>query len=583
MVMQENPTATASGGVDLMGWDTVFALSLEALNDSIVAQNTTPPSFSGTDPQGGASVSGSWGPWSVTGGEGTGIYIKCPVKTGQLTVPGSGNPFTLDGGSVCVEITLQQNKAPQQIDDSSAKPGTGTTYHFQANSTSEDPFQQPKVIGVSFTTVTGYIVYACEAAFGNYFNNNLSAFDAVFSAVRLEEEAIEAGKQWLKPQVSLYAMASPGSSVAADGSGGTPCDQIQQGAYFGILSLTSPAPGKLPQQNFDLQMFAPFAKTTPPTNSVFAISGPLAMQNMIMQSASLCVKQSSVSDFKITNNGITVTNVNTLNWGDFQFDKNDPTSIVTPSIAPGNFQLTLDGSQFHLSISQAAFTTPDGSCDVKITADQYFNFGATKLSDGKYYFTPDPGLGTNSIRADVTANKGFEIAMIIESVVIGVAFGFIGSSLGEALGDALSSGTSSATEGAVEGTAEDIENSISEMSEEEIQQATQDSLTDATDSISSEGENTGGKTGIFANKFKVWGGVLGGMFGIPVGLLPQIMTAIYNNKITQGNVPTIDDFAANFTGTVQWPQVSSWQVTGGTFQGAFLLAGSASAGTSATE
>ncbi|MBO0930060.1 TULIP family P47-like protein [Fibrella aquatilis] len=569
---------TDSGGIDLMGWDTVFALSLDALNDSIVAQKTTPSAFNATDPQGGAVVTGTWNPWTITGGEGTGIYIKCPVNTGQLTVPGMPTPFTLDGGYVCVEITLVQSKATEQLADATAQPGTGTTYQFQANGSSADPFQQPKVQGVSFTTVTGYLVYACQDAFGAYFNQNLSAFDAVFSAVRLEEEAVDAGKQWLKPAVSLYAMASPGSSATASGDAPTtPCDQQQAGAYFGILSLIAPPSGALPQQNFDLQMFDPFTSTTPPTNSVFAVSAALAMQNVVMQSAALCVKNASVSDFNIVDTGIMVTNVNTLNWGDFQLDKDDPTSIVTPVIAPGNFKLSLDGTQFHLSITEALFTTPDGSCDVRLTADQFFNFGATKLADGKYYFTPDPGLGTNSIRADVTANKGFEIAMIIESVVVGVLFGFLGSSLGEALGDAVSSATSSSTEGTVEGTSEGIQNSINQMTEEQVEQGVSDSVEDATNSIESNGENSGGKTGMFANKFKVWGGVLGGLFGIPVGLLPQIMTAIYTGEITEGNVPTLDDFAANFTGAVQWPQVPNWQVTGGTFQGAFLLGGSASA------
>lgn len=569
------PNGTSSGNnnagnIDLMGWDSVFALSLDALNSSIVSQKTTPASFNGTDTLGGAETSGTWDAWSVTGGEGTGIYLNCPVKTGTLVIPpppgqsGQGQSFQLDGGYVTVEITLALNQSDQQLDDSTAKPGTGSTSVFKANASSNDPFQTPKVQSVSFSSVTGYNIYAAIAAFQAYFNANLAAFDAVFSAVRLEEEAIDAGKQWLKPQVSLYAMATSGSQTA---------DQT----YFGILSMTTtPPPNPLPQQNFDKRIFDFFQSTDTPTNSVFAVSAPLAMQNLVLQSAQYCVKGATVDDFQIVNNGITVTNKNTLEWGDFQWSKDDPTSTVTPVISPGDFQLSLDGGSFHLSISQAAFTTPDGTCDVKLTADQYFNMGATKLSDGKYYFTPDPGLGTNSIRADVTANKGFEIAMIIESVVVGVAFGFIGSSLGEALGDAVSSATSSATEGTVEASETAIQDGLDNMSGESLQEETDNALSDATDSISSDGGNNGGKTGLFSNKFKVWGGILGGMFGIPVGLLPQIMTAIYNNQITEGNVPTVDDFATNFTGAIQWPALESWQVTGGTFAGAFLLGGNTS-------
>lgn len=550
--------ANETGNIDLMGWDTVFALTLDALNKSIVAQKKTPPSFEGTDSQGGASVSGTWGDWIVIGGEGTGIYIKCPVTKGTLTVPGM-TPVSLDGGYVEVEITLTVNHSSTPMVDASAKPGTGVAKVFQANGSSEDPFQQPKVQNVSFQNVKGYIVYAAEAAFNDYFQKNIAVFDAVFSSVLLEEEAIEADKQWLKPQESLYAMAFAGNN-----------------AYFGVLNLTRKLnPGEaLPQQNFDLRMFDFFQKTEVPTNSVFAIASTLAMRNIVMASAPLCVKNSTIDDFEIVNNGITVTNKNTLNWGDFQFDK-DSKETVCPTITPGNFQLTLDGSQFHLSVSQASFTTPDGSCDVKITADQYFTFGVTKLEDGKYYFTPGDGLGTNSIRADVSANKEFQIAMIIESIVIGVALGFLGGAIGESLGDVVSSTTSSATEGVVEASEESIESGINSMTEEAIEEATSSAISEATESIATDGESVAAKSGLFANKFKIWGGVLGGMLAIPIGLLPQIMTAIYSGEITTGNVPTIDDFATNFTGAVQWPYVESWQVTGGTFASAFMLSGNA--------
>jgi hypothetical protein len=570
---QTSTTPSDTGNIDLMGWDTVFALSLDALNNSIVVQKTSPASFSGTDPVGGASVSGNWGAWSVIGGEGGGIYMKCPVITGTMTVPGMPQA-KLDGSTVVVLITLAQGDSSRQLADSTAKEGSGKTKVFQANSSSSDPFQQPKVqtpssppspTSSSFPGVSGYAVYGAVAAFQAYFNANLGAFNAVFAAVRLEEEAIEANKQWLKPQVSLYAMASSG-------------DDSRQDTYFGLLSLTSPLQSgqKLPQQNFDERMFSFFTKTTPPTNSVFAISAPLAMQNIVLQSAQHCVKNATLDDFEIINSGVTVTNKKELDWGDFHFDKDKPDQIVTPKIAPGNFQLSLDGSNFHLAISQAAFTTPDGTCDVKLSADQFFNFGATKLKNGKYYFTPDPGLGTNSIRADVTANKDFQIAMIIESIVVSVAFAFIGAGIGEALGEAASSTVSSATEGAIDAGEDAIGDAIDSMSEDEVSDLTDESLSDATDSIANEGENTQGKSGIFANKFKIWGGVLGGMFGIPVGLLPQIMTAIYNDQITEGNVPTVDEFATNFTAAVQWPQVTGWQVTGGTFASAFMLGGNAS-------
>ncbi|WP_372422137.1 TULIP family P47-like protein [Salinarimonas chemoclinalis] len=548
-----------AGNIDLMGWDTVFALRLEALNASIVAQKTTPPTFDGTDDAGGAHVAGDWTDWSVKGGEGNGIIMECPIKTGSLTLPGS-DPVKLDGGNVEVMITLASDEASQEISDPTAKPGTGSTHHFKANQTSEE-FQRPRVQSVTAPGLSGGDIYAAEAAFNAYYENNLAAFDAVFAAVRLEEEAIEAGKQWLKPVKSLYGMAS------------VPGDPSQ--ASFALLSLTSQPSGPLPQQNFDIRMFDVFSKTTTPTNSVFAVSAPLAMQNIVLQAAKQCVMGATDDDFHIVNDGITVANKNTLNWGNFQLTKDDPTSIVVPSIAPGDFQLTLDGMNFHLSISQASFTTPDGTADVKLTADQYFNVEAAKLSDGKYYLVPSPGLGTNSIRADVSPNKGFEIAMIIESIAIGIAFGFIGAELGEALGGAVSTATTEGGEGVVEAGAEAIDDEFSQMSEEEISAAEDSSVEDATESIESGGEQGNSRTGIFANKFKVWGGVLGGMMGIPIGVLPQIMTMIWNDKITEGNVPTIDDFATNFSAAIQWPYVESWQVTGGTFRAAFLLGGSA--------
>lgn len=551
------------GNIDLMGWDTVFALTLDALNKSIVSQKTTPPNFSGKDPVGGASCTGTWDAWQVVGGEGNGIIMTCPVTSGTLSAPGMSD-VPLAGAVVEVMITLTKTPAGQQLPDPTAKDGTGNTQNIVANQTT-DEFEQPRV--QSITGIPGTALYPAEAAFNAYFQNNLAAFNAVFAAVRLEEEAIEADKQWLKPAFSTYALASAGNG----GNGGS---SSPQDAAFALLSLVTPPTGMLPQQNFDLRMFQVFANTAVTTNSVFAVSAPLAMQNIILQAAQQCVTGAQVTDFQIVNNGITVSNKNQLTWGNFQLTKDDPTSIVQPIIAPGDFQLTLDGMSFHLSISQASFTSPDGSCDIKLTADQYFNIEAAKLSDGKYYLVPSPGLGTNSIRADVSPNKGFEIAMIIEGIALGVIFAFIGGSLGEALGPAASTATEDGA-GIITATSEDLDNQIGEMSEEEITQAENDGIDDATESIASDGENNGGRTGIFSNKYKVWGGVIGSMFAIPVGLLPQIMQAVWNDKITEGNVPTVDDFATNFSGAIQWPYVESWQVTGGTFRSAFLLGGSA--------
>lgn len=558
--MENNGNSNGNGGnIDLLGWDTVFAMSLDALNASIVSQKTTPPKFLGTDSEGGAKVEGSWKAWSVTGGEGNGIFINCPVDKGTLTVTDSPS-VPLDGAVVEVMITLAKNKAKEELPDKTAKPGTGATKVFQANPTSDSNLK-PRVQNI--TGVKGIYKYAAEAAFNAYYQSNLGAFDAVFGAVRLEEEAVEEDKQWLKPVDSLYALAT---------RKGTQSGEIKQA--FAILSLTHPPKGDLPQQGFDIRMFDPFIQTKTRTNSVFAVSAPLAMQNIVAKSAQHCVMGSTIDDFHIVNNGITVANKNTLKWGKFQLKKDSP-ATVTPIIKPGDFQLTLDGMDFHLSISQAAFTTPDGTADIKLTADQYFNMGAVKLKDGKYYFTPDKGLGTNSIRADVTPNKNFEIASIIESIVLGIAFGFIGGSIGEALGDAVSS-TVDAGEGIVNASEEAIEDAINEMPTEETQLLEDTSVSDAIDSISSDGEDTQGKAGIFSNKFKVWGGVIGGLFAIPIGILPQIMDLIWNENIHQGNVPTVDQFATNFTGAIQWPQVKTWQVTGGTFRAAFLLSGNSS-------
>jgi hypothetical protein len=554
-------TDGGTGNIDLLGWDTVFAMSLDAVNASISAQKTTPPSFSGTA-TGDVAVQGEWGAWTVLGGEGDGITLQCPITSGTLTM-GSSPPVPLDGGSVQVEITLTQAPAATQLTDPTAKEGSGSTVELKANQTGAQ-FVSPdvKVVTIPDIPSDDWRLYAAIAAFTNYFTTNVGSFDAVFGAVRLEEEALDAGKQWLKPVQSTYGLAQR--------TGGT---SGQINSAFGILSMTSTPSGGLPQQGFDIRMFDVFPQTSPSTNSVYAMSSTLAMQNIVAASAQHCVMGATMDDFHIVNNGVTVSNKNTLHWGNFVLKAGD--DPVIPVIAPGNFQLTLDGMNFHLAISQAKFTTPDGSCDVSLSADQYFNLGAVKLSDGNYYFTPDRGLGTNSIRADVTPNKGFEITMIIESIVVGVALGFLGSVAGEALGGAVT-GAAEGADGAVTASAEDLGDEIAAQSEEDIAALEDSAMEDATSSIESGGEDASGKTGLLSNKWKVWGGVLGGMFGIPIGTLPQIMQLIWNDSITQGNVPTVDDFATNFTAAIQWPAISSWQVTGGTFRAAFLLGGNAS-------
>ena len=51
------------------------------------------------------------------------------------------------------------------------------------------------------------------------------------------------------------------------------------------------------------------------------------------------------------------------------------------------------------------------------------------------------------------------------------------------------------------------------------------------------------------------------------------MESIYNEEIKEGNVPSINDFAINFTETIRLPYTEAWKVTGASIASAFLIGG----------
>lgn len=76
---------------------------------------------------------------------------------------------------------------------------------------------------------------------------------------------------------------------------------------------------------------------------------------------------------------------------------------------------------------------------------------------------------------------------------------------------------------------------------------------------------------LWASKWKLLGGIIGGAIGAAIGEIPNILDAISEENFS--DVPSLDNFAANCVGAVQWPNSSGFTLTSASLNGALVLGG----------
>ncbi|RMH30826.1 MAG: hypothetical protein D6690_18010 [Nitrospirae bacterium] len=540
--------------IDLFGWDTVFGISFEQANKAIVKAKSTPKTFSYEDE--GFAISGEWGDWQITpGGDGQLIEMNCPVISG--TAKGSGKPPKLTGGNVHIQVRLE--KLPDPSMKVSDPTGSGGEPHKLVVKTQGSHVNPPvTIVSIDFEGVTGLWPYVLPGLFLNWFNQHLEEFNHVFAVLILNEKADKGDYQWLKPTALSYAVAD-----ASDNS--------MKKSVFGVLCKTDNAPiGSLSHQ-IDNRILEDIPSDA---NSAFAISPEKVLKHIFLPGAVATIQGAHASDFSITNDYLWIVNNRNLHWGNFKLEGGEK---VQPIIKLQNFKMGLQDQYVVLEISGAQFPWPKwhgpGEILVTMNLTQNFAFGLQPTSKG-WVFVPQKGFGTKSLTASVTSTKSVEIFEICTGIAASIAGAILGAVIGEALQSFMQIAAKSATEGTIVAT----EEAIAQAEEQAGQQALREAEQEAAQAAAEAAENAANpgfwqtfRSGLSANKWKLYGGILGTIAGAQIGMISQYIKLAAEGDLD--NIPTFNHFATNCIGATTWPQTSGWNLKSAGLNGPLIIGG----------
>ena len=539
--------------VNTFGWDTAYVASFPIINSAILKDKSYPSSFEHTD-SAGVHIKGKWKSWQLSiGGAGQNLQMNCVVENGEITALSQSGD--LKDASIFIQIRLSILPTTDKINDPTSKPGTGKAKKLVMN-----PNAQGNDPAVSVLASSSYPHLSSEilkdlvgTIFSEYFNANTDAFTHTFAIMNLNEEADKDGFQWLKPSAYQYAVASPESAT-------------MENSAFGLISMVDENKIDPHQQ----QAVDSRALTDLPTgaNSSFVISQHNVAKHMLMRGAISTIQGSKKSDFTLSSDGLSITNVNKLTWGHFKTKH----GVISPTLAPGNFLIRCEGNFVYLEIDNAEHS-PSKGITVHMNLTQKFSFKTIQRKDGKYVFIPeeDP-FGKPDFHSNVSLSDGLEITQLITEIVIAVVGVLVvGSGIGAALAEGAEVAVNAGEDAAnIAIDAEMAEAAAAENPEEVA--AAEDAGADDADQGAEDPDNPAQvqNGGILTSaKFRLANGLIGAMAGVVLG---GIGVARYIVEKDYDSVPEFDHFAANCLGASKWPLMDDYDLVSASFRDSLVIA-----------
>jgi len=553
MTLVSKPVLRDAGdtSVSTFSWDTAYVASFPVVNAAIMAQNSFPATFNYTDAT-GITISGNWQSWQLcVGGSGQNVQMECIVQSGTAT--GDNQTGDLTGTSLIIQIGLQQIGATTPLNDPTAKSGTGTSQALVVNTKAVG--EEPAVAIINSTYPNGLsqlLQDLLDDVFKDYFNANIGNFSHVFAVMNVNEVADQEGFQWIKPNEFSYAVAAPE---------GQPIEQCA----FGLLAMVGTNTIG-PDQQYAVDTKA-LMNLPSGANSAFVISQNMVAKNLLMNGAISIIQGSSASDFGLSADGLSVTNVNPVTWGNFQTDN----GVISPTIAVNNFVLRADDTYIYLEITNAQYETSPG-VTVHMNMTQKFSYSAVQGPTGNYYFIPDTtGFGSPQISANVSLSEGLQITNIITGAVAAVAgLLLIGSGIAGAVASAAEVTVDAAANvGDIAIEAEAIEEAA-EANPVEAAAENEQGAEDADAGAAQPGNPAQVQnSGLFTStQFRLATGLIGAAAGATAGGI-QCAKAIVS--MDYDNIPAFNSFATNCVGASLWPNTQGYTLKSASFMDSLVL------------
>jgi Clostridium P-47 protein len=343
------PVIPATGTADTNGWDTVYAITFKDVNKSIADKGSTPAGFDHTSHSKLMNVDimtkGEFGPWQLVGGDGHLLNLTMPITSGSLTI--GGNTSDLSGGVAQVQVELDMLAR----DDATGDTGVHDL-KVKANATpAAGAPAQPAIPVAAVNSVTvpgleedgnGFVRDALEA----WLNENLAQFDHVFASVDIGAQLAEApGLQWLMP------VGHPTYAVA---SHATVDDSV-----FAVLSMTD---AKRSSDGL-VQQVSPFA-IPDGARAGFLIGQTRFLEHMILPALDLLFQ--SVPDGGLV---VSKTGISSAKDLELQQWKLDDLTTVDPTVAAGDFTLTVRATSLVVEFADVTFDHLQTTCHVTFQSE----------------------------------------------------------------------------------------------------------------------------------------------------------------------------------------------------------------------
>lgn len=532
-------------GVSTFRWDTTYTTTYRMINESIRKYSSSPTKFNNHDKpitlkdafvngrllnyqlvhrlfssvseNTSVFIDGIWEQWTLElQGNGNLIFMRLPVKTGTIELPGFGTG-DLSGGYVVAEIKLQ-------------------VIHTGTNERSVVLDYQPEIEisiykhyfpNIKEGSVMDILV---DGTFKDYLNTKevIGQFKYVFATASINDKAT-GDFTWLTPSDLSYAVFAPDSGATEDNS------------LYSMLCMTDNNVAPLDiQKSVDSEVFK---GKTEDANAVLCISPQKFCEHVLIEASRALIVGSLESDYEYSTDGMEIHNVKEIIMRDVEIDKGKTRDL---KIAPGNYTIRIMNDHLETFITDASYGEP--LYNVYITFNQKIGFETQK--NGKdTIFIPKEGDYYNAVtHLEVEPTELSEIlqwvgvGIDILSAILCVAGGVVAK-----MAKVATTATRAVAE--VETAAIAAETAVVAETAAEIANGT-------TKGIS------------IANSLFI-GGAVCGLAGISLSITKDAAIAIAKKDFSK--LPTLENFAVNLLSKLKWTGIEEAELLGARLNNAFLM------------
>ncbi|HGJ5859702.1 MAG TPA: TULIP family P47-like protein [Arsenophonus nasoniae] len=388
------------------GWDVIYAMQYDMINQSIQANHRYPKQFSAEKKIVGSlyRISGSWASWALkNGGSGKNIWLECFVSEGSFFNNNNEVIHDLAATRLTIQVNLAKfHDQTKRIKDTTSV-NEGKAWVLKVNSQATENSKAVVILASEYRNIPAEDSAVIDQLFDNYFNDNIQQFDQIFTIVMLELEAKDKDLQWIKPSAFSYAVQ--------------PMIKGKSDDLFGCLNRID---GKTAiehlQQSLDARIGNYFSNDV---NGLIIVSKEIYTKHFLLPAALNLLKGSKAEDFAISAQGLSIHNKVPLTWGDFVVGSEQNPETVAPLIPAYGLQINLQGENINLNVSGATFRPKSGGITTTININQSMGFATVRKNPNEIIFIPDlNNIKQTSINISNKVDKGTIIGEIIAGVLI---------------------------------------------------------------------------------------------------------------------------------------------------------------------